>query len=394
MRNIVKKWFKRLTTLICIFAITGGFLFEGSEAIANNAAAIQQQLDQAEKEKQELEQKQEENENELSGLKAEKNTLQGKLQELNTTLEEVGYHLEDLEDQIAIKERDIELAAAALEEAIAEEQDQYDSMVLRVKQTYERNDTSVINAILHAGSLAKLLNMEEYYRRIEEYDQQKLKEFKEGRARIAEEKKRLETEQLALEELKEEAEIEKARVEEIVARTRDSISAYSGQIADTEAEIEAYEAQIAEKEKDVEYLKKILEEERAKSRLAQNSTWRDISEVSFAEGDRTLLANLIYCEAGGEPYEGQVAVGAVVMNRVLSSVFPDTISGVIYAPHQFSPAGSGRLALALAQNKATDSCYRAADEAMSGYSNVGSCVYFRTPIEGLSGISIGGHIFY
>ncbi|MBQ8007540.1 MAG: cell wall hydrolase [Lachnospiraceae bacterium] len=385
---------KLLAFILCVLVFAPAVTGWTSVSVAGNIGTIQQQLDQAEKEKQDLEQKQEQNENELSGLKQEKNTLQGKLYELNTTLEEVGYHLEDLEDQIAIKELDIELATAALEEAIAEEQDQYDSMVLRVKQTYERNDTSIINAILHAGSLSNLLNMEEYYRKIEEYDQQKLKEFKEGRARIAEEKKRLETEQLALEELKEEAEIEKARVEEIVARTRDSISVYSGQIADTEAEIEAYEAQIAEKEKDVEYLKKLLEEERAKSRLAQNSTWRDISEVSFAEGDRTLLANLIYCEAGGEPYEGQVAVGAVVMNRVLSSVFPDTISGVIYAPHQFSPAGSGRLALALAQNKATDSCYRAADEAMSGYSNVGSCVYFRTPIEGLSGISIGGHIFY
>ncbi|MCR4617809.1 MAG: cell wall hydrolase [Lachnospiraceae bacterium] len=361
---------------------------------ASNAAAIQQQLEQAQREKEELENKQEQNENELSGLKQEKNTLQGKLYELNTTLEEVGYHLEDLEDQINIKEVDIQTAEEELAEAIRVEEEQYASMVLRVKQTYERNDTSVINAILHAGSLAKLLNMEEYYRKIEEYDQRKLKEFKEITAYIAQEKERLEAEYASLEELKKEAEAERKRVEEVVARTQNEISKYTSQIADTQAAIEAYEAQIAEKEKDVEYLKKLLEEERAKSRLAQNSTWRNISDVTFAEGDRTLLANLIYCEAGGEPYEGQVAVGAVVINRVLSSVFPDTVSGVIYSPRQFSPAGSGRLALALAQNKATDSCYRAADEAMSGYTNVGTCVYFRTPVEGLSGISIGGHIFY
>ena len=61
---------------------------------------------------------------------------------------------------------------------------------------------------------------------------------------------------------------------------------------------------------------------------------------------------------------------------------------------QFSPVGSGRLALALAEDRATAACYKAADEAMSGQTNVGSCVYFRTPIEGLSGIQIGGHIFY
>ncbi|MBP5471577.1 MAG: cell wall hydrolase [Lachnospiraceae bacterium] len=116
--------------------------------------------------------------------------------------------------------------------------------------------------------------------------------------------------------------------------------------------------------------------------------------MTWEENDRYLLANLMYCEAGGEPYDGQVAVGAVVINRLLSARYPDTLTGVIYQRGQFSPAGSGRLAIALAQNKATSSCYQAADEAMSGVTNVGTCVYFRTPIEGLTGIQIGHHIFY
>jgi spore germination cell wall hydrolase CwlJ-like protein len=128
--------------------------------------------------------------------------------------------------------------------------------------------------------------------------------------------------------------------------------------------------------------------------LARQSKWRNISEVTFEEGDRYLLANLIYCEAGGEPYEGQVAVGAVVINRLLSSRYPDTVTGVIYQRKQFSPVQLGMLANALAVNKATASCYRAADEAMAGVSNVGNCLYFRTPIPGLTGIAIGGHIFY
>ena len=67
---------------------------------------------------------------------------------------------------------------------------------------------------------------------------------------------------------------------------------------------------------------------------------------------------------------------------------------MIYQSGQFSPVASGRLELALAADKATNNCYRAADEAMSGVTNVGNCVFFRTPIEGLSGINIGGHVFY
>ena len=116
--------------------------------------------------------------------------------------------------------------------------------------------------------------------------------------------------------------------------------------------------------------------------------------VEYSDSTLKLLASIIFCEAGNQPYEGQVAVGAVVINRVLSSVYPNTVSGVIYQYKQFAPVLDGHLALALAENRATESCYRAADEAMSGYTNVGQCVYFRTPIPGLSGIQIGDHIFY
>ena len=83
-----------------------------------------------------------------------------------------------------------------------------------------------------------------------------------------------------------------------------------------------------------------------------------------------------------------------MINRVLRSVYPNSVVEVIYQKSQFTPAGSGRLALALAEDRATPACYKAADEAMAGQTNVGNCVYFRTPIEGLTGISIGNHIFY
>ena len=151
---------------------------------------------------------------------------------------------------------------------------------------------------------------------------------------------------------------------------------------------------MTQQDADIKALQAKLAEEIRMSKLAAQSSWRDISEVTFADGDRYLLANLIYCEAGGEPYEGKLAVGSVVINRVLSSVYPDTVVGVIYQNKQFSPVASGRLALALAEGRATDSCYQAADQAMSGVTNVGECVYFRTPIDGLTGINIGGHVFY
>lgn len=106
-----------------------------------------------------------------------------------------------------------------------------------------------------------------------------------------------------------------------------------------------------------------------------------------------LLAALIQCEAGGESYEGKLAVGAVVMNRVRSGAYPDSIHGVIYASGQFTPALNGKVNAKLASGKISDSCLQAAQEAISGVSNVGDCTHFRRN-NGRDGIVIGNHVFY
>ena len=380
----VSAFFLALVLTIALIQIPS---FKGS-------ATTQQQINQAEKEKQELQQQQAQNDQNLQSLRNDKGELVNKVWELSDQLEEIGNNLETLEVNITDKQAQIEATRIALEEAIATEEWQYECMVIRVRDMYERGDQDFFSAILSAKSLSEILTAADFFEKIESYDQRKLQEFKENRAYIEEVKARLEAEEVELENLKVETQAEADKVNGVISETRDTINVYSSQISDAEAAAEAYEAAIKQKEQDLAYLRKKLAEEQAMSREAANGVWRDISEVTFEENDRYLLANLIYCEAGGEPYDGQVAVGAVVINRMLSAKYPDTITGVIYQRGQFSPAGSGRLAIALAQNKATSSCYRAADEAMSGVTNVGTCVYFRTPIEGLVGIQIGHHIFY
>lgn len=112
------------------------------------------------------------------------------------------------------------------------------------------------------------------------------------------------------------------------------------------------------------------------------------------DADTTLLlAALIHCEAGGESYEGQVAVGAVVMNRVRSAAYPNTIHGVIYASGQFTPAMTGKLNRVYESGKIYESCIRAAEEALSGVSNVGDMTHFRRN-NGREGLVIGNHVFY
>lgn len=108
--------------------------------------------------------------------------------------------------------------------------------------------------------------------------------------------------------------------------------------------------------------------------------------------DEMLLAALIQCEAGGQPYEGQVAVGAVVMNRVKCEGYPNTITGVIYASGQFSPARTGKIER-LALNGVKESCIQAARAAMAGETTVGDAMHFRR-VGKHEGIVIGDHVFW
>lgn len=374
-----------LTMVITLVSVPTGIVY---------ATSTQEKLNQAQEDKKQTQSQLNETKENLEGLKEEKNNLEGKLADLNEKLTVVSNNLNDLEAQIEQKQIEIEETEEELAEAKKTEEHQYESMKARIRFMYERSDYALLETLLGSGSLAEALNKADYVEQVAAYDRQKLEEYEATRIKIQEEEAKLKKEKEDLDELHAQVKAEKRKYNSYVNQTSSEIKMTASQISDAEAKALAYEAQIKEQEANIEYLKKKLAEEQALSKLAAQSKWRDISEVQFEENDRYLLANLIYCEAGGEPYAGQVAVGAVVINRVLSSVYPNTVTGVIYQKYQFSPVGSGRLAIALSQNKATASCYKAADEAMAGQTNVGNCVYFRTPIPGLTGIQIGGHIFY
>lgn len=353
-----------------------------------------EKLQKAKEEKERTESARENTQEQMKALEITQNSLLGQLSSLNDELFLIGRNLQVLEEKITQKSEEIMQTSEELAEAVRIEQEQYESMKIRIKYMYERGTQSYLDILLSATGFSDFLNKGDYIQKLSNYDRRMFKQYQETRAYVEEVKASLELELEDLRVLQEEEEEQHQKVNGLVQKTASNVSVYESQIEDAEETIDVLENMIAEQEQDIAALQKQYEEELALSRLAAQSAWRDISEVTFEEGDRTLLANLIYCEAGGEPYEGQIAVGAVVINRMLSSRYPNTVVGVIYQNRQFSPVASGRLALALANNKATARCYEAADAAMSGITNVGHCVYFRTPIPGLTGIEIGGHIFY
>lgn len=103
------------------------------------------------------------------------------------------------------------------------------------------------------------------------------------------------------------------------------------------------------------------------------------SASAAASGDVALLARLISAEARGEPYSGQVAVGAVVLNRMKHPSFPNTMSGVIYQHGAFSCMADGQF-----NQPVADSCYQAARDAMNGWDPSGGAIYYFNPATATS----------
>lgn len=123
------------------------------------------------------------------------------------------------------------------------------------------------------------------------------------------------------------------------------------------------------------------------------TTKTNTGAVATGVSDQVLLAALIQAEGGNQPYEGQVSIGTVVMNRLKSGRYGSQISSVIYAKGQFGPAGSGQVAqIAAAGPKA--SCLQAASDAINGVSYIGGATHFRNVRSGYPGVVIGSHVFW
>lgn len=122
-----------------------------------------------------------------------------------------------------------------------------------------------------------------------------------------------------------------------------------------------------------------------------DNTQAAAQEVSVSTSDLDLMAAIIECEAGGESYEGKVGVGAVIMNRIRSGEFPNTLSEVIYQSGQFEPAWTGKLSNVLSRG-ASEACYAAAQDVFAGANTIGDRLFFHA--GGGSGLTIGNQTFY
>ena len=361
----------------------------------------QQEIDETEEKKQKLQQAKEDMENYLADLNSQYASLEEEIADLNS--------------QIADKQAEIEQTQADLEEAKAVEEQQYADMKARIQYMYEHPQSSFLEILLTSGSFAEALNQAGYAASITEYDRQMFEQYVAQKEAIEEQEAQLQGEMEALEELQASVEKKQDEVSALASITSGQISQHVTQIAEAQADLEGKNNTLENQKEVLEQLiaeKRAIEAQIEAAKAAEiQASLGDVTGVrtteleyvqygayNATEEEVTALAVLIYCEAGNQGAEGQLAVGAVVMNRIRDSRFAQNdIISVIRASGQFSPVTSGRFDLMLEQglDSVTESCYTAARRAIAGESNVGNRVFFRTYANypSLSGLVIGAHIF-
>ena len=393
----LKRFGKRCTVFCLAAALLTGFV------LPSYADTTQDKLNKAASDIEALQQQKQEQEDALSGLTDYKNNLSGDLKELDGQLNEISVALEDTTAKIAAKNSEIEKKEAAIGELTVKSQEQYEAMKLRIKYIYEQGQSAMLGLLFESKSLSDFLNRTEYAAAIQTYDRNMLTQYEQTLASIKVEKQELSAAKEEYVALEAELETKQDEVNTLIAQKQEKIREADAQIADTKERIEsakqelerqrAYEDELekqkaAEDAARIEELKR-QEEEAKKQQKKENGKG---GTVVPAAGDEALLAAIIECEAGSEGMDGKLAVGSVVLNRVASSLFPNTVVGVIYQSGQFSPVASGRFAAVLAKG-AGSSSVQAAQAVLAGKRTI-DALYFRRNNGTIEGTVIGNHVFF
>lgn len=353
----------------------------------------------------------------LEELRNKQSELNESYGELNEKLSASGEKIASIEDAINAKQTEIDRSNEDIASMQEEIDQQYAAMKLRIQFMYENNNATILSTLLSAESLSDLLSKSEYIQQISNYDHQKMQELSDLLASLKETQAKLEQEMAELVTLKEDVAREADNFAVLLSQCQTELDTTSDSITDAEALALEYEKQIEQEmlerqRREMEALEaaKKAQEEADKANNAGNSgntggnsssgsamvdqnALNNVLKNHTAE-DVAMLAAIIECEAGNQSYEGKCAVGSVVINRVADPRFANSISGVIYAPYQFSPVASGRFAIVLARG-ANAACTQAAIDVLNGYINI-NALYFHVYDSSVDvgGTVIGDHVFY
>ena len=314
--------------------------------------------------------------------------LKDDLKDLNSQLSSLSAELDDASAQIEQLSAEVEKAKLDLAAAELNEEAQYDAMKNRIKFMYEGGNLSLLEILFSSDNMGDFLNKAEYVTTISEYDRDMLEELGEVCASVEKKQAELKSKQDELTKMQVDLNAKK--------------DALTSKISSTSSQLEDYKAQL-ERARAAEEALKLAQNNAVSGPLVpsggnnqSNNSSGGTSTAPPTEAnvsDVALFAALLECEASG--YDPMLAVATVVMNRVASSSYPNTLRGVIYQSGQFAPTWNGSLEKVLARGPSS-TAYSVAQAALGGsrHASVINCYQFRSAWTGVSGINIGGNIFF
>ena len=338
-------------------------------------------------------------ENTTSDLKGELNDLNSQLSSLSKELDTASSQVEDLAAKV--EKSKLDLASAQLDEEA-----QYDSMKDRIKFMYEGGGASLVQILLTSENMGDFLNKAEYVATISKYDRSMLEELQQVRANVEKKQKDLEEQQSKLSGLQETLTSKRDELNSKISSTSGELANYQAQLDRAKAAEEALK--LAQNDKISGSVKSEASKPSNSNSTTNGSTNQNKNNTTNNTGNNTtntgnntnvsttdvaLLAAILQCEAGS--YDGMLAVATVIMNRVASPAYPNTLRAVIYQSGQFAPTWNGSLNKVLSKG-ASSTAYSVARAALGGarHSAVINCLQFRSASTGVSGINIGGNVFF
>lgn len=241
----------------------------------------EEEIAKAKQEKADIQNKKHDIEAVKSELEQQKNDLTAYISELDAKMAEMQYTIEDLQDQIMIKEADIAATEIELEEARADEQARYEAMIVRMRLMYERDDSSILSSLLGATSLRDLLNRMDYIEAVVAYDRQAWEELKAARQYVELCEEELNLEKELLDESLAAIEEEEANMELLLQEKAAQLEEYNQSIADSQAEIDQYNNQINSEDAEIALLEQAILTEKQQIYAAQQAALYDGGSFVF-----------------------------------------------------------------------------------------------------------------
>lgn len=347
-------------------------------------------------------------------LKSKTSDLQDQLSGINKDLLAISDEISTAEMQVEITNSEIQRTKDSLDEAKANEAKQYDDMKTRIKYMYETGNATLLEMLFSAESMTDFLNKADFIQNISDYDRDMLTELQKTRQEISDKKDTLEAQQTSLLDIQKDLEKQEEQLKQKAKETSTDLDTYKAQLEKLKAE------EAAKAKAEAEAKAKAAEEANAKANANTsegNTSGGGNSDTGNSGGnsdsggtdnsvvnggatnvggsDLDVFAAILDCEAMHD-YNSMLAVATVIMNRVSSPAFPNSITDVVYAGGQFEPVWSGRLDAVLASG-ASDLAYTVAQDAINGarLASVQDCYYFLyAGATDRPGVNIGNNLFF